>query len=206
MKVTNAIVRRILIDTGSSGQEVNPTGAIRLPLSFGDKRRANNVEVDFLAYNIILGRPTLHKVKRCGCLIFIPLTGGWDELHFFGVPAFSLSPLAFLHIADVGLEGPMSSRPCRGILCSPRGPANGLTPRRWSPSRPLLWPRPQPSRVYPQPWRAPRLTCSTGSSFGPPKFLSLPLAFPSGTCIWPRPPPTYGAPTWPSSPEREPAK
>ncbi|KAJ8440229.1 hypothetical protein Cgig2_023994 [Carnegiea gigantea] len=100
MKVASAIVRRILIDTGSSmdiitwdclkkltylgrdivplvhtilglrGQEVNPTGMIRLPLCFGDKEKAKNVEIDFLVvdvpitYNIILGRPTLHKIKN----------------------------------------------------------------------------------------------------------------------------------------------
>ncbi|KAJ8427765.1 hypothetical protein Cgig2_024309 [Carnegiea gigantea] len=49
--------------------EVNPTGMFRLPLYFGEKGNAKNLEVDFLvvdistAYNIILGRPTLHKVK-----------------------------------------------------------------------------------------------------------------------------------------------
>ncbi|KAJ8437500.1 hypothetical protein Cgig2_007477 [Carnegiea gigantea] len=42
---------------------------IHLPLRFGDKGKAKNMEVDFLvvdvraAYNIILGRPMLHKVK-----------------------------------------------------------------------------------------------------------------------------------------------
>jgi len=42
---------------------------ICLPLPFGDKLKARNLEVDFLvvdvptAYNVILGRPTLHKVK-----------------------------------------------------------------------------------------------------------------------------------------------
>ena len=54
---------------GFEGQEVNATGMIRLPLRFGDKGKAKNVEVDFLVvdvptiYNIIQGRPTLHKVK-----------------------------------------------------------------------------------------------------------------------------------------------
>jgi len=48
---------------------VNPTGMICLALHFGDKVKARNLEVDFLvvdvptAYNIILGHPTLHKVK-----------------------------------------------------------------------------------------------------------------------------------------------
>ncbi|KAJ8435859.1 LOW QUALITY PROTEIN: hypothetical protein Cgig2_028567 [Carnegiea gigantea] len=86
MKVASAIVRRILIDTRSSMDiitweclkkhkypgreiEVNPTGIIHLLLCFGDKTKARNLEVDFLvvdvptAYNAILGRPTLHKLK-----------------------------------------------------------------------------------------------------------------------------------------------
>ena len=99
MKIASAIVRRILIDMGSSvdimtwdclkklthpgrdivplvhpilgfgGQEVNPTGIIRLPVRFGDKTKSNSLEVGFLvvdmptAYNVILGWPTLHKVK-----------------------------------------------------------------------------------------------------------------------------------------------
>jgi len=54
---------------GFSSQEVNPTGMICLPVCFGDKFKSKNLEVDFLivdvptAYNVILGRPTLHKVK-----------------------------------------------------------------------------------------------------------------------------------------------
>jgi len=99
MKVASAIVRRILVDIGSSvdiitwdylkklkhpgreivplvhpilgfgGQEVNPTRMIYLPLRFRDKAKARNIEVDFLVvdvpttYNVILERPTLHKVK-----------------------------------------------------------------------------------------------------------------------------------------------
>ncbi|KAJ8437675.1 hypothetical protein Cgig2_028613 [Carnegiea gigantea] len=49
--------------------EVNPTGVICLSLQFGDKPKVRNLEVDFLvldvatASNVILGRPTLHKVK-----------------------------------------------------------------------------------------------------------------------------------------------
>ncbi|KAJ8422896.1 hypothetical protein Cgig2_026417 [Carnegiea gigantea] len=51
----------------AEGQEMNPTGMIRLPLRFDDKVKARNLEVDFLVvdvpttYNIILGRSTLHK-------------------------------------------------------------------------------------------------------------------------------------------------
>jgi len=99
IKIAGVIIRRILIDTGSSvdiitwdclrtlthsgrdivplvhpslgfgEQEVNPVGMIRLPLRFGDKLKTRNLEVDFLvvnvptAYDVILGRPTLHRVK-----------------------------------------------------------------------------------------------------------------------------------------------
>ncbi|KAJ8419965.1 hypothetical protein Cgig2_025651 [Carnegiea gigantea] len=97
MKVASAIVRRIFIDMGSAvniitwdclkkmthlerdvvplvhpilgfgGQEVNHTGMIRLPLHFGDKLKAENLEVDFLIRrrdNVIVGRSTLHKESR----------------------------------------------------------------------------------------------------------------------------------------------
>jgi len=42
---------------------------IRLPVRFGDKLKSKNLEIDFFVvdvpttYNVILGRPTLHKVK-----------------------------------------------------------------------------------------------------------------------------------------------
>jgi len=44
-------------------------GTIHLPVRFSDKLKSKNLEADFLvvdlptAYNVILGRPTLHKVK-----------------------------------------------------------------------------------------------------------------------------------------------
>jgi len=47
--------------SGLGGQELNPTGMIRLPLCFNDKMNTRNLEVDFLvvvvptAYNVILG-------------------------------------------------------------------------------------------------------------------------------------------------------
>ncbi|KAJ8449180.1 hypothetical protein Cgig2_027182 [Carnegiea gigantea] len=81
MKIASAIVRRILIDTGSSVDIITwdclkkltyprrgePTGMIRLPVRFGHKLKSKNLEVNFLvvdvpmAYNVILGCPTLHK-------------------------------------------------------------------------------------------------------------------------------------------------
>ena len=54
---------------GFGRHKVNPTGMIRLPVRFGDKLKSKNLEVDFLVvdvpttYNVILGHPTLHKVK-----------------------------------------------------------------------------------------------------------------------------------------------
>ncbi|KAJ8420089.1 LOW QUALITY PROTEIN: hypothetical protein Cgig2_002030 [Carnegiea gigantea] len=94
MKIARAIVRRILVDTGSSidiitwdylkkmthsgrdivplvhlilgfgGQEVNPNSMNRLPLCFGGKLKAKNLEVDFLvidlpiAYNYWVASPS----------------------------------------------------------------------------------------------------------------------------------------------------
>ncbi|KAJ8444841.1 hypothetical protein Cgig2_008898 [Carnegiea gigantea] len=82
MKVASAIVRRILLDTGSSmdiitwdclkkltypgrdiiplvhpilgfgGQHVNPTGVIRLLLCFRDKGKEKNLELDFLVVDV----------------------------------------------------------------------------------------------------------------------------------------------------------
>ena len=59
---------------------MNPASMIRLPLHFSDRLKSRNLEADFLAvdvpaaYNIILGRPTLYKVKRlsthCTCSNF----------------------------------------------------------------------------------------------------------------------------------------
>ncbi|KAJ8420466.1 hypothetical protein Cgig2_010852 [Carnegiea gigantea] len=99
MKIGSAIVRQILIFTGSSvdiitwdylkklahlghdivpmtnpilgfgGQKVRPLGMIRLPVRFGDKARFKSLEDDFLvvnvptAYNLIIGRLTLHRVR-----------------------------------------------------------------------------------------------------------------------------------------------
>ncbi|KAJ8420958.1 hypothetical protein Cgig2_001994 [Carnegiea gigantea] len=54
---------------GVGRPEVNLTEMICLPLRFGDKAKARNIEADFLvvdvrtAYNVILGWLTLHKVK-----------------------------------------------------------------------------------------------------------------------------------------------
>jgi len=102
MKVASAIVCKTLIDIGSSvdiitwdclrklkhsrretvplvhpilgfgGQEVNPMGMICLPLCFGDKAKARNLEVH-LACNAILGGPILGKVKAVTALYLLQL-------------------------------------------------------------------------------------------------------------------------------------
>ena len=54
---------------GFDGQQVNPTGMISLPVRFCSKLKSKNLDVDFLvvdvpmAYNVILRRPTLYRVK-----------------------------------------------------------------------------------------------------------------------------------------------
>ena len=64
---------------------MNPTGIIRLPLRFGDKLKARSLEVDFLvvdvptAYNVILRRPTLHKVKAIITLYLLQLQFEADD-------------------------------------------------------------------------------------------------------------------------------
>ncbi|KAJ8433412.1 LOW QUALITY PROTEIN: hypothetical protein Cgig2_026676 [Carnegiea gigantea] len=53
----------------AGGYEVNLMGMIRLSVCFGDKNKFKNLEVDFLVvdvpttYNVIVGWPTLHRVK-----------------------------------------------------------------------------------------------------------------------------------------------
>ncbi|KAJ8428850.1 hypothetical protein Cgig2_003398 [Carnegiea gigantea] len=72
MKAASAIVRRILIDTGSTVDIITWDCLKKLKYPGRDivlLTGAKNLEVDFLvadaptAYNVILGRPTLHKVK-----------------------------------------------------------------------------------------------------------------------------------------------
>ncbi|KAJ8422558.1 hypothetical protein Cgig2_005756 [Carnegiea gigantea] len=117
---------------GFGEQEVNPTGMIRLPVRFGDKLKAKNLEVDFLvidvptAYNVILGCPTLHKlhvglfavltalifrspsvsVQRVGRLVFwaVSLTRKGDELDLLRISPLGFGPLALIHIIEVSLE------------------------------------------------------------------------------------------------------
>ena len=115
LKLANSLIRRILIVTRSAiniitwhylnrlkhprrktvplihpilgfrGQEVNPTGMIRLLIRFGEKSKAQNLEVDFLvvdvltACTLILGRPTLHPVKVIVASYFLQLQYEADD-------------------------------------------------------------------------------------------------------------------------------
>nr|XP_009387769.1 PREDICTED: uncharacterized protein LOC103974627 [Musa acuminata subsp. malaccensis] len=55
--------------TGFTGDSISPLGAVTLPLTLGNSSRSKTVMTTFLvvdlptAYNAILGRPTLNKVR-----------------------------------------------------------------------------------------------------------------------------------------------
>ncbi|KAJ8434638.1 LOW QUALITY PROTEIN: hypothetical protein Cgig2_032916 [Carnegiea gigantea] len=104
-------------------------GMIRLPVHFGNKNKFRSLEVDFLVvdvpttYNVIIGRPALHRVKAVG-------TGGYasgspspscsspldaaasaskgsvasDKLHLLRVASLRSSPLTLVHKAQVSLK------------------------------------------------------------------------------------------------------
>ncbi|KAJ8428572.1 hypothetical protein Cgig2_021630 [Carnegiea gigantea] len=132
-KIASAFVRRILVDMGSfadiitrdclkrlsppgrdlvpmadpipgfEGQEINPTGMIRLPVRFGDKSKFKSLEVGFLlvdvptAYN---GRGPPQQPAHAR-----PKNNGHLQTHLQG-----------------------SARPCRGIRGCRSGPAGSPTP------------------------------------------------------------------------------
>ncbi|KAJ8446988.1 hypothetical protein Cgig2_006616 [Carnegiea gigantea] len=109
---------------GFGGQEVNAIGMIRLSLRFSDKLKARNLETDFpvidvpTAYNIILGRPTLHR--GVGHLVFwaIPFAERRDELYLFSASTLGLSQLALVDIMDVGLKVVILLEPCSLALAA----------------------------------------------------------------------------------------
>ncbi|KAJ8450720.1 hypothetical protein Cgig2_021192 [Carnegiea gigantea] len=157
MKITSAIMRRIQVDTGSfvdiitwdclkkfvvpgrdivpmtnpilgfGGQEVYPSGMIRLPVCFGDKTGFKSLEVDFLvvdvptAYNVkgvggllvglfatlttfLLGRAGLSFQRICGLVLnSFTLRRRGDKLHLFWIAALHGNLLTFVHEAQVGL-------------------------------------------------------------------------------------------------------
>ncbi|KAJ8444097.1 LOW QUALITY PROTEIN: hypothetical protein Cgig2_025098 [Carnegiea gigantea] len=144
MKRVSMIVRWILIDTGLSdefahlgrdivplvhpilgfgGQEVNPTGMIRLPVHFSNKLKSKNLEVDFVdvptAYNVIAGRPTLHKEKKKS--IQEKRRGGYiSGSPLFSCPSSSEAPAS----VSKGLVAPSpapSPSPEGGINCTSSG-------------------------------------------------------------------------------------
>ncbi|KAJ8431110.1 LOW QUALITY PROTEIN: hypothetical protein Cgig2_015678 [Carnegiea gigantea] len=163
---------------GFGGQEVNPTGMIRLPLCFVDKLKARNVEVDFLvvdvptAYNVILGRPTHHK-RKPGLAISIQgvdrlipwtiaLIGRRDTLDLLGVSTFGLGPLALVDIVESPLAWPLKVPPPVGAAGLSSRPLRHLVPPSTFPTTagtgspvPLAFsapPRPLPPERTLRPW------------------------------------------------------
>ena len=79
--MVNGEVKRIFVDQGSSadiifqevtefsGEKVHPNEFVTLHLTLGTQPRTRTIKVDFLvvnrhlAYNVILGRPTLNKIR-----------------------------------------------------------------------------------------------------------------------------------------------
>ncbi|KAJ8424932.1 LOW QUALITY PROTEIN: hypothetical protein Cgig2_027945 [Carnegiea gigantea] len=95
-------------------KEVNSTGMVRLHICFGGKLKAKNLEVDFLivdvptAYNVILGRPTLHKkhsnsIQGVSCLISytITFTERRNKLHLLPVLALICGPLVLVDVVEL---------------------------------------------------------------------------------------------------------
>ncbi|KAJ8428580.1 hypothetical protein Cgig2_031374 [Carnegiea gigantea] len=129
MKVASTIVRRILVDVGSSvdiitrdclkklkypgmeiiplvhptlgfeGQEVNPMEMIRLPLHFGDKAKASTLEVDFLVIDV----PTTYNV-----ILRQPTLHKPQPLPWTGPPPTGVANLSF---RPLGPPSPFSTSP-----------------------------------------------------------------------------------------------
>ncbi|KAJ8423699.1 hypothetical protein Cgig2_003383 [Carnegiea gigantea] len=241
MKITSAIVRRILINTGSSvdiitwdclkklmyrvrdivplvhpilgfgGQEVNPTRMIRLPICFGDKLKSKNLEVDLLvvdaptAYNMVLGRPTLHKKKEQGKkrrvtrqALHYPhnpppqkprprhLRGGINSTSLGSRPSFSARWRSSTYY-PLKIPEPVSSRLCVNTPRYRHNPTDSLAP----------WPAPpfQPRRPL-HPWPV--------LSFRPLGRPDQPSTFPSAAGTGSLAPPAFGTPPRLSTPERTP--
>ncbi|KAJ8423392.1 hypothetical protein Cgig2_003777 [Carnegiea gigantea] len=186
-------------EQGLRGQEVNPTGMIRLPLHFADKVKAKNLEVDFLVvdvpttYNIILGRPTFYKgYTSSSPSSSLPLSTAapWpSSSRVLALPSrgtfssSSRSPLSIKGGLNCTCSGPRSNllhgklklgslRPCGRTQHSPRDPGDSLIARPWPLSQSSQLPQPRP-------WKVPRPTCDASLSPRSPVLLSLTSASPS---------------------------
>ncbi|KAJ8434212.1 hypothetical protein Cgig2_015701 [Carnegiea gigantea] len=250
MKIASAIVRQILIDTGSSidimtwdclnklahprrdiipliDTEVNPIGMICLPVRFGDKTKSKNVEVDFLvvdvptAYNVILGRTTLHKrerddeerrknkEKRGGYTSSSPLSSGPSSLEALAsaskgivasspAPSPSPSPEGGINSISLGSRPSSSARWCSSV-----GLEIAILLKFLSCVTKTLRKYPKPPRsLQPWPLRGPLLAGVAGLSSRPLGHLDQPLAFPSAAGTGSLAPSAFGTQPWLSPSER----
>ncbi|KAJ8422259.1 hypothetical protein Cgig2_029102 [Carnegiea gigantea] len=130
---------------GFEGQEVNPTRMICLPVRFGDKNKFKSLEVDFLvvdvptAYNVIIGRPTLHRVKA---VMRRPqlLRDWWPhpqqltlgrrkyKLHFLRIATLYSGPLKLDHKVQVCLQPLTASLISRDVPLQPTALCDRLYP------------------------------------------------------------------------------
>ncbi|KAJ8443342.1 hypothetical protein Cgig2_015823 [Carnegiea gigantea] len=151
---------------------VNPTGMIRLPVRFGNKIKSKILEVDFLVvdvptvYNVILGRPTLHKTRRGGGLriglsailmllllkspdlgfqevggpipSILPLGRRMDKLHLLRVMALNGGPLTLIHVVEPSFLAWAAS--------APAFPADAVAPINLQLFAAPLVPREEPSQ------------------------------------------------------------
>ncbi|KAJ8438016.1 hypothetical protein Cgig2_029997 [Carnegiea gigantea] len=198
-KIVSAIVRRIMIDTGSSvdiitwdclkkvahpgcdivplvhptlgfgGQEVNPAGMIRLLVRFGDKLKSKNLEVDFLVDDV----PKAYNVILGHPTLHKPADA---RLYSGGRPRNSYPP---------EIPEPASPRPCANTPRYRHGPADSLAPWLEPPFQPLR-------SLLPWPLRAHLLAGTTGLSSQPLGHPDQPLAFPSVAGAGLPAPPAFG--------------
>ncbi|XP_065004147.1 uncharacterized protein LOC135636386 [Musa acuminata AAA Group] len=133
--------------TGFTGDSISPLGAITLPLTLGAPPRSKTVMTTFLvinlpaAYNVILGRPTLNKIRAIISTYYqtvkFPTHAGTGEIA--GSPRESRRcylTIVSLH-KKAGIESP---------LADPREtqkPAPHLEPRGSTIAVPLLEDRPE---------------------------------------------------------------
>ncbi|KAJ8431368.1 hypothetical protein Cgig2_002949 [Carnegiea gigantea] len=186
MKIVSIIIRRILINTGSSvdiitwdclkklaypgrdivplvhpilgfgGQEVNPMGMIRLPVRFGNKLRSKNLEVDFLVVDV----PTTYNVILGHLTLHKPADARPCSR---GKPRNSCPP---------EILGPMSPKPYINTLGYQCSPTDSLAP--W-----LEPPFPAPQPHQPRPSQAPPLVGVASSSCRLHGHPDQPSAFPN---------------------------
>ena len=94
---------------GFGGQEVHPSGTIRLPVRFGYKTKFKSLELNFLvvdvptACNVIIGRPTLHRVRAVVAPYLLHLQfktddGGIEELRGDQRTAQECYPVSYTHL------------------------------------------------------------------------------------------------------------